>query len=318
MVARMDNPNLRQASQLVYDYPSAKSFLRGSSDRKLAHNTWVLDRSHTASTMRHGHAIAVRYHNTDIVTYFEDGTIIVNNGGYMTVTTNKRLNLFLPPGFRVMQKNYQMYLLAPHDRKLPFDGYVEFNADNLRQAGKVVQVDHRREIMDVADSIGLEPFVPRRGRKVDLGQDYYPCCHAPKDMGHMMGCPNSDFRREKNPRRGPGKFDTDLDAVLYQLSLDGNEGEYGDVDEYGVHVCLLLSITLAELSRATKDSGEDYDDVVEDIQDAKMLVPFSAIITTDSSGFVTVELFQDANDARITFEKGESDYEEFLFGLSED
>lgn len=284
MTARLSNPNLRQASQLVYDYPSARSFLRGSSDRKLAHNTWVLDRSHTASTMRHGHAIAVRYHNTDIVTYFEDGTIIVNNGGYMTVTTNKRLNLFLPPGFRVMQKNYQMYLLAPHDRKLPFDGYVEFNADNLRQAGKVVQVDHRREIMDIADSIGLEPFVPRREKE----------------------------KRQKNPRRGPGKFDSDLDAVLYQLSLDGNEGEYGDVDEYGVHVCLLLSITLAELRRATKDSGGDYDDVVEDIQDAKMLVPFSAIITTDSSGFVTVELFQDANDARIVFENGEGDYDDWL------
>jgi len=25
----------------------------------------------------------------------------------------------------------------------------------------------------------------------DLGPTHYNCCHAPKDMGHMFGCPNS-------------------------------------------------------------------------------------------------------------------------------
>ena len=25
----------------------------------------------------------------------------------------------------------------------------------------------------------------------NLGPTHYNCCHAPKDMGHMFGCPNS-------------------------------------------------------------------------------------------------------------------------------
>jgi hypothetical protein len=282
----LTNPSLRQASQLVYDYPSAKKFLNYASSRKLAHNTTVLDRSRDVSTIRHGNAIAVRYHNTDIVTYFEDGTIIVNNGGYMTVTTNKRLNLFLPPGFRVMQKNWQMYLLAPHDRKLPFSTYVEFNADNLRQAGEVVQLEHNRELVPKHIGEGRDLWTPRK----------------------------------QNPPRGPGKFDSDLDAALYALSMDGTDGDYGDVDSYGHHVDLMLSITLPELRRGAKDAGESWEDVSKDVLDYGLKVPFSAILDTDSNGFVSVELFQDANDARIVFENGESDYEDFLFsqGGSED
>jgi hypothetical protein len=39
-----------------------------------------------------GHTIAVRYHSTDVVTFRPDGTIVLDSGGYQTVTTKQRIN----------------------------------------------------------------------------------------------------------------------------------------------------------------------------------------------------------------------------------
>jgi hypothetical protein len=43
--------------------------------------------------------IAVKFHNTDIMTVHQDDTLIVDNGGWQTVTTLARLNDWLPSGW---------------------------------------------------------------------------------------------------------------------------------------------------------------------------------------------------------------------------
>jgi len=40
--------------------------------------------------------IAVRYHQTDVVTYHDDGRIVLDSGGYQTATTKTRINDYAP------------------------------------------------------------------------------------------------------------------------------------------------------------------------------------------------------------------------------
>ena len=51
--------------------------------------------------------ICVRLHNTNIVTFCEDGRIVLNTDGYRTATTKDRINQFISG--RVWQKNYQWF-----------------------------------------------------------------------------------------------------------------------------------------------------------------------------------------------------------------
>lgn len=55
-------------------------------------------------------AIAVRLHNTDILTYFADGRIGVYFGGWNTITTRDRMNAWLPRHLRVYTERGNPYL----------------------------------------------------------------------------------------------------------------------------------------------------------------------------------------------------------------
>ena len=70
-------------------YAQADALLQGRNKqgRKLGNNTYlkrlsVLDQD----------SIAVRYHSTDIVTFHPDGRIVLNSGGWRTMTTKARIN----------------------------------------------------------------------------------------------------------------------------------------------------------------------------------------------------------------------------------
>jgi len=55
--------------------------------RKIANNTWA---------ERRGDAVAVRLHDTDILTFHRDGRIVFDTGGWFTVTTKERMNRYTP------------------------------------------------------------------------------------------------------------------------------------------------------------------------------------------------------------------------------
>jgi hypothetical protein len=57
--------------------------------------------------------IVVRYHGTNVVTYYSDGTCMLLTHGYHTVTTKARINDFSPA--RVYQKNYEWFIFCPND-----------------------------------------------------------------------------------------------------------------------------------------------------------------------------------------------------------
>ena len=69
--------------------------------RKLANNTYLVPR---------GENVAVKLHNTDVVTFCADGSIILDSGGWRTVTTKARINEYLPSGWRVFSDRGKWFL----------------------------------------------------------------------------------------------------------------------------------------------------------------------------------------------------------------
>lgn len=91
---------LRNMDTYVHDYWSAQSFLGRLTERKLAHNTYVV---------KDGDRYAVRYHTTNIVTYTPNHAI-VNTNGWTTSTTSFRINKLIPMRFSIFQKNWKWYV----------------------------------------------------------------------------------------------------------------------------------------------------------------------------------------------------------------
>ena len=75
--------------------------LGNRSRRKLANNTYA--------ERREGGAVTVKLHNTDILTYYANGHIKLDTGGWRTSTTKQRFNKFLD-WWRVSQENFDWYI----------------------------------------------------------------------------------------------------------------------------------------------------------------------------------------------------------------
>lgn len=104
------------------DYPEAQALL-GKRDRKKLRYANYLHR-------REEGAIAIRQHNTDILTFYPDGRTLVDTAGWHTVTTRARLNDYLPHGWRVYQDRRVMYFWNPTTQeKLLFADGAEIDAE---------------------------------------------------------------------------------------------------------------------------------------------------------------------------------------------
>lgn len=69
---------------------------------KIENNTWLVH-----DTVMN--TISVRLHQTDIITVTPEDTITVDNGGWQTVTTQARLNDYLPGGWKVYTQKGDWY-----------------------------------------------------------------------------------------------------------------------------------------------------------------------------------------------------------------
>lgn len=82
------------------DYQEALQKLNGKMKRKLKNNTWLEEKENGD--------IAVRLHRTDVVTFKRDGAIVLDSGGWKSLTTKSRLNEFSP--FSIWQKEGDWYI----------------------------------------------------------------------------------------------------------------------------------------------------------------------------------------------------------------
>jgi len=87
-------------------YEAADELLQGrcAQRRKIGNNTWL---------ERRGADIAVRLHDTDVVTYHDDGSITLDTGGWFTVTTKDRMNCCTP--FSIGSKRGEWYVVNDLD-----------------------------------------------------------------------------------------------------------------------------------------------------------------------------------------------------------
>lgn len=66
-------------------------------------------------------AIAVRYQNTNIVTFYNDGQIEVFAANFQTSTTKKYINMFASQVIRIWQKNHKWFYSDNWQRVNKFD-----------------------------------------------------------------------------------------------------------------------------------------------------------------------------------------------------
>lgn len=109
-----------------------KSFIeagRNYNFRKISNNTWYVKTDDAFGNTIYG----IQYHRTVIAGIKEDGSYFINNGGWFSATTKKRLNEFLRKlgwDASISQRSYQWYFGGLH-----FVGTAFFDWTN-------VQLDH--------------------------------------------------------------------------------------------------------------------------------------------------------------------------------
>ena len=110
--------------------------------------------------------IHYRLHNTDVVVFKSNGDIVLDSGGWLTVTTKERINRYLPSGYSLYQEK-GIWIVCGEDWEVPFeDGMVlpadgskpevshDINHDKLR----IKQINkYARECQRLADSKELKP-----------------------------------------------------------------------------------------------------------------------------------------------------------------
>jgi hypothetical protein len=84
-------------------YAARLEQLGGRRKRKLETRNTYLERSHDGN-------ITIRYYDTDIVTYYPDGSVCVTTGGWPTDSTRKRLDdTALPGGWALFSESYKKH-----------------------------------------------------------------------------------------------------------------------------------------------------------------------------------------------------------------
>lgn len=78
----------------------------------------------------------VRFHQTDIVRIHEDGSVLLNSGGFRTATTKSRMNDYLPPGVSLFQKDGEWYIRHSNKLLTPYEDRMTVYGDNHRSNPK--------------------------------------------------------------------------------------------------------------------------------------------------------------------------------------
>lgn len=95
----------------IQTWHEAMEFIGERDSRKIDNNTYLV--------RGYADTLAVRLHNTEVVTYFPDGRIMLNTGGYETTTTKRRMNSY--SSAYVYQKDCEWYVVHKGITKL-FNG----------------------------------------------------------------------------------------------------------------------------------------------------------------------------------------------------
>lgn len=99
---------------------------------------------------------------------------------------------------------------------------------------------------------------------------------------------------------GPGKFDTILDSMVYDSSLDGCDEELGDSETFGWYG-LIRGQVVADETKAELTTEER----------ALVFASVGAIVDSNSQGFVGVQYFESDAELEAAWAALEAEYAEF-------
>lgn len=145
---------------LTYDRVWAEQQLTGrcKDRRKIANNTYL---------ERRGDDIAVRLHDTDVVTYKANGDVVLDSGGWRTYTTKERMSTYGP--FKWVSQDKGVWYVCTWDgESYRYDDGITLHADGTvtgfvpdqkaRNDDKRAK-DVKRRIREFVDSITADEIV---------------------------------------------------------------------------------------------------------------------------------------------------------------
>lgn len=71
----------------------------------------------------------IRFHHTNIITFYENGDITLNSGGWKTMTTKARMNAYLPKRLGIWQERGIWYLVRDRVEHFPFQDGITIHQD---------------------------------------------------------------------------------------------------------------------------------------------------------------------------------------------
>ena len=89
----------------TFDFAGWRNVLGNKDGRVIGNNTRVMFADADSYD-----PVAIRLHSTNVVTFYRDGRIVLDSGGWQTVTTKDRMNSVLPQRFRVFAKDHVWFV----------------------------------------------------------------------------------------------------------------------------------------------------------------------------------------------------------------
>jgi len=124
--------------KMIKNYTEAENYLGNKNKRPLAYKTKLIRRD--------SETIAVRHHDTDIIVYYQDGTIILDNGGFYSPTTKERMNLFTPSNIRIYQEKSIWFVSDPNiDKDITFTRPTIIEPDGTIEPTHTVDLKHEQK-----------------------------------------------------------------------------------------------------------------------------------------------------------------------------
>lgn len=163
VLSEISNAHGRYSYQTLSSWDEAHRVLeakRGGSDSfKLENNTYLQRRERPGDR----DAYAVKYHKTDIVTYEPDGSVILRNGGWFTMTTKQRIEAYAPvhilsdmgrwfvvkPSAPARWPGYGSDL-RPHHYEAFYDGFRVGPRGGIKAQPQESDAEERRELREAA------------------------------------------------------------------------------------------------------------------------------------------------------------------------
>jgi hypothetical protein len=183
--------------------------LAQSRKRKLGNNTYLV--------VRDDNGYGIRLHDTEVVIHYKD-RIVLDSGGYKTVTTKARMNDYST--HTIYQKNHVWYV----DNEIPFeDGITLYNNGTIKGQGK-----------NPKETIALTKRVKQYSK--DYAKEFVKGNIPKPSNGDCWGCL---FHKDGKPTIAKEHIISHLDDKYYVPSMLYNMFDSGCLSQYTLEVICL-------------------------------------------------------------------------------